>query len=101
MSVFYKWLNAIGLAFLLMTGAMAFADEAVPDKVHYCVACHGALGVSEYGIWPNIAGQKQLYLANQLKDFRDGKRNNPWMSPIAWPLSDKEIEELAEFFSRL
>ena len=77
------------------------ANEVKPEKALVCVSCHGALGISNYDLWPNIKGQKRGYLASQLKAFRDGKRYDPWMSPIAVPLSDKDIQELADFFSTL
>ena len=90
-----------GLFVYLFTTTPAFADGTIPDKARICVSCHGALGVSNYDLWPNIAGQKQGYLARQLKAFRDGGRHDPWMTPMAMPLSDREIEELAGFFSTL
>lgn len=77
------------------------AEDAFPAKIDHCVACHGALGKSHYGYFPNLAGQKMTYMINQLKAFRDGTRSNPWMTPIAVPLTDREIEELANFYSQL
>ena len=81
--------------------AQARADDGRPDKINQCVACHGALGISNYTFFPNIAGQKRTYMMNQLRAFRDGRRYDPWMSPIAIPLSDADIEELATFYSEL
>lgn len=66
-----------------------------------CVSCHGEKGLSNNEQWPNLAGQKYNYLVQQLKDFRDGTRTDPTMSPIAEPLTDKEIENLAAYYSRL
>jgi cytochrome c553 len=37
----------------------------------------------------------------QLKAFRDGTRSDPMMSPMAKPLSDADIENLAAYFSSL
>ena len=93
-------LPASMLVLLLLTG-VAGAGEHIPAKTDVCVSCHGALGVSNYDLWPNIAGQKRVYLVKQLKAFRDGGRYDPWMTPVAVPLTDAEIEELAEFYSRL
>jgi cytochrome c553 len=36
-----------------------------------------------------------------MKAFRDGKRNDPMMSPMAKPLSDADIDNLAAYFSSL
>ena len=41
------------------------------------------------------------YLVKQLKAFRDGTRVDPLMSAQAQPLSDKDIEDLAAYFSSL
>ncbi|HEY4211160.1 MAG TPA: cytochrome c [Steroidobacteraceae bacterium] len=66
-----------------------------------CGACHGPSGISTNDAWPSIAGQKQAYMVTQLKAFRDGTRADPVMSPLAKPLSDRDIQDLAAFFSRL
>lgn len=75
------------------------ADE--PVKAKTCVACHGEQGISNNELWPNIAGQKAQYLEKQIKEFKNGKRSDPLMTGIAKGLSDKEIHELAEFYSQL
>jgi cytochrome c553 len=36
-----------------------------------------------------------------MKAFRDGQRKNPMMSPMAAPLSDTDIDNLAAFYSSL
>lgn len=68
-------------------------------KASTCTACHGQYGIIEHDLWPNLRGQKKLYLAEQLKRFRSGERVDPLMSPMAKNLSDQDIEELAEFYS--
>ena len=69
------------------------------DKSIPCLACHGAEGISDYDVWPNLAGQKMEYLAKQMRDFRSGIRHDPWMSPMARPLSNQDIDALASYFS--
>ncbi len=66
-----------------------------------CAACHGAEGISATDIWPNLAGQKAGYLIKQMKGFRDGGRKDPVMSPLASPLSDDDIADLAAYFNSL
>ena len=66
-----------------------------------CIACHGASGISNSPIWPNLAGQKEQYIIKQLKDFRSGTRKEPSMSPMAKPLTDADIENLAAYYSGL
>ena len=66
-----------------------------------CIACHGQKGISNNPLWPNLAGQKEKYLIKQLKDFKSGKRTDPSMSPMAKPLTDQDIENLAAYYSSL
>ena len=75
---------------------IAGRDKSIP-----CLACHGAEGISDYDVWPNLAGQTTEYLAKQLRDFRDGRRHDPWMSPMAVALDDQDIDELAAYFSSI
>jgi len=81
-----------------MAGGDAAAGKA---KSATCAGCHGAAGVSANPLWPNLAGQKDAYLVKQMKAFRDGKRSDPMMSPMAKPLSDADIDNLAAYFSTL
>ena len=82
---------------------MASAGDAAAgkEKSATCVACHGADGISPNELWPNLAGQKEAYIIKQLKAFKDGSRKDPMMSPMAAPLSDEDIENLAAYFSSL
>ncbi len=50
---------------------------------------------------PNLAGQNERYLVQALKDYRGGQRKHESMSLLAKTLSDKEIADLAAFYSRL
>lgn len=83
--------------------AAAFAGDAAAGKSKSgtCVACHGAEGISPNDLWPNLAGQKQAYLVKQMKAFKDGTRSDPMMSPMAAPLSDADINDLAAYFNSL
>ena len=84
------------------TAAAGAADlEAGRKKSELCGACHGAVGISPNPAWPNLAGQQKDYLVKQLKDFREGRRADPWMSPMAKGLSDEDIANLAEFYHSL
>jgi cytochrome c553 len=71
------------------------------EKSVKCLACHGALGMSENQMWPNLAGQSVAYIAKQLRDYREGRRADPWMTQMAVPLSDDDIDDLAAYFSSL
>ncbi len=82
------------------TMTLAAGDPAAGQaKAGTCVACHGPTGHSPSDVWPNLAGQKPGYLAKQLKAFRDGTRADPLMSPMAKPLTDADIDNLAAYYS--
>jgi cytochrome c553 len=85
-------------------GGVAYAGgDAVAGKAKFavCAACHGAQGISNNPMWPNLAGQKDGYLVKQLTAFRDGTRKDPIMSPQASALSDADIANLAAYISGL
>jgi len=85
-----------------LSGAVLAGDaEAGKTKSATCAGCHGSAGVSSNPMWPNLAGQKEGYLVKQLKAFREGARTDPLMSPMAIPLTDEDIDNLAAFFSSL
>lgn len=97
----YTYVISAALMMLTVTNTMAADINAGKKKATSCAACHGANGISNNDIWPNLAGQKKGYLIKALKDFRDGKRNDPAMSPMAKPLSNEDIENLAAYYSSL
>jgi cytochrome c553 len=88
---------------LASAGASMAAGDAAAGKAKsaVCAGCHGANGISANPLWPNLAGQKDGYIMKQLKAFRDGTRSDPMMSPMAKPLTDADIENLAAYFSSL
>jgi cytochrome c553 len=75
------------------------AEKRGQEKSHMCQACHGERGLSVSPEWPNIGGQKQLYLKRQLMSFRSGDRANQIMNAISQTLSDDDIEDLAIYYS--
>ncbi len=101
MKTIMTWVTATLLAAGSATAAAAGDAAAGKAKYATCAGCHGPAGISNNPLWPNLAGQKEAYLVKQLKDFRDGKRTDPMMSPMAKPLSDQDIENLAAYLSSL
>ncbi len=91
---------AIGI-FGVVTSEAAGDSQAGARKAASCVACHGPQGKSVNPMWPSLAGQKQGYLVKQMTDFREGRRQDPLMSPTARPLSDVDIADLAAYFASL
>lgn len=89
---------ALGVGAAPVQAADIAAGQA---KAATCAGCHGANGISNNPLWPNLAGQKTAYLVKQMKAFRDGTRKDPMMTPMAKPLSDADIENLAAYFNSL
>lgn len=89
-------------ALIASANAVAAGDAAAgKSKSAACAACHGATGVSAAPNFPNLKGQKDAYIVKQLKAFRDGSRKDPTMNPMAKPLSDADIDNLAAYYSSL
>jgi cytochrome c553 len=83
------------------TAEVPFTRGKVADgatKAAVCAACHGPNGNSVNPEWPRLAGQNAVYVAEQLRLFRSGVRNNPVMKPLASSLSDQDIDDLAVYF---
>jgi cytochrome c553 len=71
------------------------------QKAAGCVACHGEFGISVLPDAPHLAGQPEIYLAEQLRLYRSGKRSNEVMAVIAKPLADADIDALAAWFASI
>lgn len=79
---------------------MAYATNTAQEKAITCSACHGPQGISFNPEWPNLAGQHAAYLLKQLQEFKQGKtRNALVMTPMVAALSEKDMQDLATFYS--
>ena len=65
-----------------------------------CATCHGADGNSPDPQYPKLAGQSRAYLYSQLLAFKRGTRSSQVMSGIVASLSDAQMRDAADFFSR-
>jgi len=73
--------------------------EAGRRKAEACAPCHGVAGNSSVGLVPILAGQTARYTYLELRDFKDGRREDPVMSPIAATLSREDMLDLAEYYA--
>lgn len=87
------------IASLTITPALAQDIEAGRVKAQVCAACHGADGNSSAGAFPSLAGQTWRYIYVQLKDYKEGRRKNPIMSPMAEALSRDDMINIANFYA--
>lgn len=94
-----KHLILLAILLALPLTASAQDAEAGRKKAEACAACHGADGNSPAPTFPILAGQTQRYLYLQLKDYKEGRRKNPLMSPMAANLSKQDMQDLAAWFA--
>lgn len=80
-----------------VTGGDAAAGK---EKAAVCMACHGEAGISPAPNWPSLAGQHKDYLVHTIRQYRDGGRKDPVMMGQAVNLTDKDIKDIAAFYSK-
>ena len=77
--------------------------DVVERAIHVCNACHGEGGNSPAPIYPKLAAQQPLYLAEQLKLFRAQKRSDSSPQAYMWGISalldDATIQGLADYYA--
>ena len=70
-----------------------------------CASCHGlngqATGAGNSVIIPNITAQQKNYMVARLKAYKAGKIQHDQMTIIAGMLSEQDIENVSEWYSRV
>ncbi|MEO8546215.1 MAG: cytochrome C [Burkholderiaceae bacterium] len=94
-------LLAACLVLALPSHAASFEDT-LAQRLLACTGCHGENGRAVGTVYfPRIAGKPAGYLLNQLRNFRDGRRNYGLMTGMVEYLSDDYLQEIAQHFSAL
>lgn len=91
-----KILSMIIFLTSLLLASAVFAEKL---KLDSCVGCHGLDGRSRDPDIPNLAGQKERYLAKALRDFRLGNREQLMMNFVAKDMTDEDIENYAAYYA--
>jgi cytochrome c553 len=78
---------------------LVWSVAAGAAKSDFCAHCHGTDGNSSSSTYPSLAGQTKEYLFRQMKDFKDGRRTDPQMTPSIAVLTEPDMQELADYFS--
>jgi cytochrome c553 len=86
--------NATALAVAFFISATALAADP-----NLCAACHGENGNSANPAVPSLAQQPAQFIATSLYMFREGNRKDDQMTPMAKPLKNAEMNELAAYFA--
>lgn len=91
--------------FLSISSASLAADGKALYAAKGCGGCHGPDAKSPImPVYPKLASQSKEYAAQQMKDFKSGSRSNSQaaiMKALMAPLSDEEIDAVAEYLSSL
>jgi cytochrome c553 len=90
------------VASIAATGALGQTPTTgqAPAKADVCAACHGADGNSTNPLYPILAQQNARYIYLELKDFKEGRRKDPLMTPVAATLEQADMLALADYFSK-
>lgn len=82
--------------------AVQIVAEGTTRGAVACARCHGFDGASDgSGAFPRLDGQSAQYLADQLRRFASGDRQNALMQPIAKALKDDEINAVAQYYANV
>ncbi|HUG24567.1 c-type cytochrome [Piscinibacter sp.] len=99
-------LSGLLLASLAATASAADAPAAKPDlakgqakATEVCIACHTADGSRGSPANPILQSQHPEYLAKQLVEFKEGKRDNPIMKGFASALTEQDMKNVAAFYA--
>lgn len=100
LAAFFSGQNLAPASSSIDTGRAAAARRLTEQ--YHCVSCHGPALKGQQHI-PRLAGQQRQYLRMQLKGFKAGTRYDMDgnMTSAAQPLSDADVEILADYLSTL
>ena len=83
-------------------GKKIYRGGIAENRVPACASCHGPAGAGMPAAYPRVGGQHQDYTAATLKAFKAGTRkSSAEMQAIAYRMSDKEIEAVADYMAGL
>jgi cytochrome c553 len=89
------------LGALLLAAAAGAAPAQRPDFLKGCIPCHGLDGIGRDAEIPNLAGQNEVYLANQLRAFKKGRRPHKEMLYMSRKMTDEDMRALAAYYASL
>ena len=102
-----KLILAVSLALAASAQAQTPSGDATAGKakVFMCEGCHNAgpgykTAFPEIYEVPMLNGQNAAYIVQALQDYRSGARRNQTMKAIASSLTDKDMADIAAYYSR-
>jgi cytochrome c553 len=105
-------MKKIFLIILFLSAQSVFSEELSREMQNgklkvktVCAACHGingqATGAGNSVIIPNITAQQKNYLVARLKAYKSGEIKHPQMTVVAQMLSEQDINDVAEWYSKI
>jgi cytochrome c553 len=89
------------LAAVVVMPALAAPAPAPSEFLSGCIPCHGLDGIARDAEVPNLAGQNEAYLFNQLRAFHEGRRVHKEMLYMSRKMTEQDMSALAAYFSSL
>lgn len=88
---------------LAKQGEHLYRGGNAPMEIAACMGCHGPSGHGIPPRFPRLSGQHAAYTKQQLLAFKTGTRasDGDIMTSIAFRMSEKEIDAVAEYISGL
>jgi len=68
-------------------------------KSQICQGCHGVDGNSKDEQIPKLAGQYDVYIIKQMRNYQEGTRSHEIMNDMTAPLNDKDLADIAAYFA--
>ena len=95
-------LKRLGVLLFSAAAAVSQAQDLQAGKATaaVCSACHGDDGNAVIPGYPSLAGQTWRYIYVQLKDYKEGRRSHPIMTPMASNLARADMVNVANYFAR-
>lgn len=97
----FRWRGLLCLAFAFTAIGADAASADLGPRLAACAVCHGKRGEGVEGsqYYPHLAGKPAGYLFEQLRNFRDGRRNNAQMTWLVQLMDDAYMDEIAQFYA--
>ncbi len=81
--------------------ALALDQAELQSVIDQCAACHGVDGIAKDVEVPDLAGQHDAYLFNQLQHFKSGRRPHKEMRYMSRHLTDEEMLAISQYYSKM
>jgi len=93
---------AIAMAAFLGTAVAAGDAAAGKAKFAVCAGCHGPTGAGNEALkYPKLAGRDAAFVAEQLRAFKSGARDNATMKAMTAGLNEADMDNLAAYVATL